>query len=105
MRKWLLLACAVVLQSAIFLACGNTDGLDTPMIADCNGCTPALSGGGGGALPNGNGFDAGGGATLEGSVPLDGGTFVDVGVTGNDVFGDTPGTVDVGVSFDDAFPF
>lgn len=71
------------------------------MIGDCTGCTPNVSGGGtsgGGGSPDASAFDA----TFDGG---DAGSFVDVGVTGNDVFGDTPGTVDVGASNSDAFPF
>lgn len=70
------------------------------MIGDCTGCAPSVSGGGTSGTPGSNGFDAGedGGAQPDASL-------VDVGVTGNDVFGDTPGTVDVGASNSDAFPF
>lgn len=106
-RKWLCLASIVVVESALFLACGGPDDVDNvPMIGDCmHGCgQPALSGGGtSGGGTNGT-ADAqagtGGDAGSDVNATPDGLAIVDVGVQQNDVFGDqsASGFVDVGAT-------
>lgn len=96
MRKWIGLSCGVFLEAFVFLACGASDEPEAPLLGDClHDCGSPPLVGGGASVPDASASNAD--ANDDVNTTPDVLDTVDVGVQGNDVFGDAIAAVDVGV--------